>query len=222
MRRRFPVSISRVPAALAFAALAAGSASAQPAPREGERPLWENSRIRVRQVSVAPGSSLPAAPGPGRVLVYLTAGPDGAMPAEAVWQGASEGGLQNGGKLRVEALAIEVKDVAPAEPGGTPPELLMAARDMQVSTVVDNPRVLVTRHRYASNIYLPSLHFHDEDVLVVYLRGGHMWPVSGSWADTWDSLRVRRGDVDVIPANTFHTLANAGGDPLEFLLVFPR
>jgi hypothetical protein len=217
---------------LGLLGLASGTASAQYGWRDRAAQIlpWENSRVRVSHIAVDPGSSLPDDEGVGRVLVYLTAGPDGTVPAEAVWQPAGEKDVRNRGRLRLEALAIELKDVAGVPRGETPPETLVVTREMQVSTLVDNPRVLVTKHRYAPHTVYAPLHFHTEDVLVVYLRGGHSWPLArssdvgwiGGWTRGWDASRVRRGDVEVIPANTFHTLGNAGGDPIEFLLIFPR
>ena len=38
-------------------------------------------------------------------------------------------------------------------------------------------------------------------------------------APAWEVRGVRRGDVRVIPANTLHTLNNAGADPLDFVVV---
>jgi hypothetical protein len=207
-------------AALALIAIAVEPAAAQygRSERVGLPLPWENDRISVSWISVDPGRSLPAGAGAGRVLVYFTAGPDGAMAPEAVWQATGEGDLPNRGGLRLEALAIDVKDAPAAPSGGTLPETLPTTDDLQVSTLVDNPRVLVTKHRYAPNTYYAAPHFNEQDVLVVYLRGGYSWPISG----TWGAQRVRRGDVNVIPANTFYPLGNAGADPIEFLLIVPR
>ena len=66
--------------------------------------------------------------------------------------------------------------------------------------------------------FASAVHFHAEDVIVVYLRGGYTYP----GADFWGAVRVGRGDVDVIPANTMHRLANAGSDPLELLVIVPK
>ena len=212
---------SRIPmlvAAVGFAALLAAPMGAQyGTPQAGGLQLpFENNRVRITELSVAPGASLPAAA--NRVLVYLTADADGRMPAEAVWQGAEAGTMQNRGPVRLEAIAIEFKD-APRGPGaGTPPEALDAQYGVDVSTVIDNPRVLVTRQRYGPIAYGAPLHLHPEDVIVVYLRGGYTWP----GADLWGASRVHRGDVDVIPANTLHRLSNAGSDPLELLTIVPR
>jgi quercetin dioxygenase-like cupin family protein len=179
---------------------------------------WENNRIRLNRISVEPGAAL-AGSTADRILVYLTAAPDGRMaPAEAVWQPAGTGDLENTGRTRVEAIAIELKEVNAEPVRGTPPEALPVGRRADVSWVIDNPRVLVTRNRFTPATSLTPWHFHPEDILVVYLRGGHAWPILSGWG----SHRVRRGDVDIIPANTFHTFGNAGGDPLEFLMIVPR
>jgi quercetin dioxygenase-like cupin family protein len=77
----------------------------------------------------------------------------------------------------------------------------------------------VTKERYETGQYWSSdpLHFHPQDVVVVYLSGGYIWPATGINAPE----RVRRGDVRIVPANVLHTPANAGSDPLEFLLIIP-
>ncbi|MBA3231446.1 MAG: cupin domain-containing protein [Acidobacteria bacterium] len=205
---------------LAFAVLLAEPLAAQyarttPALLDSE---WENDRLRVSRVTAEPGAALRGADA-DRILVYLTADADGQMsPAEAVWQPAGSGDLENRGRARVDAIAIELKD-APTRMGrGTPPEALSVSRSAEVRHLVDNPRVLVTGHRSAPGAVVDPPHFHTDDVLVVYLRGGHIWPAAAGWGAT----RVRRGDVDVVPANTLHRLANAGGDPLEFLVIVPR
>ena len=185
---------------------------------------WENARIRLNRVSVEPGASFPTAP--DRVLVYMTADATGRMPADAVWQPAGGSALQNSGRVRVEALAIDLKDAPPIRLEGTPPEALAAPSagassydgGVQVTTLVDNPRVLVAKHRYPPNTINGEVHFHPQDIVVLYLRGGYAAAADG----TWGLFRVRRGDVDVIPANTLHTLSNPGADPLELLVVIPK
>ena len=152
----------------------------------------ENNRIRLTQLSVEPGATLPA--GGNQVLVYLTADPDGRIPAEAVWQAAGAGAVQNRGPARLNAISIELKDVQGTS-SGTPPEALDAQYGVEVTRLIDNPRVLVTKHRYGPIAYGGPLHFHGEDVLVVYLRGGYTWPLT----DFWGATAVRRGDVERHP-----------------------
>lgn len=181
---------------------------------------WENNRLRLRRIAVDPGASARPDAGVDRVLVYLTANQDGKMPeAEAVWQPAGSGDLQNRGALKLEALAIDLKPGSPGGGGGTPPEgMRSSSYGAELWPIIDNDRVLVTKHRYAPTTFVDPPHFHSDDMLVVYLQGGYTWPVLGGWG----SYRVRRGEVDVVPANAMHTLGNAGSDPLEFLVIMPR
>jgi quercetin dioxygenase-like cupin family protein len=184
---------------------------------------WENSRIRVNRVSVEPGATLPSSG--DRVLVYLSADANGRMPAEAVWQPAGGAG-QNSGRARLEAVAIDFKDAPAVRLEGTPPEALTPSASgyssydstMQVTVLVDNPRVLVAKHRYPPNTFNGQLHFHPQDIILLYLRGGYAPAADGLWG----LYRVRRGDVDIVPANTLHTVSNPGSDPLELLVVVPK
>jgi quercetin dioxygenase-like cupin family protein len=183
---------------------------------------WENSRIRVNRVSAEPAASIPTSA--DRVLVYLTADANGRMPAEAVWQPSGSTATQNSGRVRLEAIAVDFKDAPAVRMEGTPPEALTAAASssydspMQVSVLVDNPRVMVAKHRYPPHTYNGQLHFHPQDIVLLYLRGGYAPAVDGLWG----LYRVRRGDVDIVPANTLHTVSNPGSDPLELLVIVPK
>ena len=180
---------------------------------------WENNRLRLRRIAVDPGASTRAEGGVDRVLIYLTANQDGNMPdADAVWQPAGSPDLQNRGARKLEALAVDLKAASAATSGGTPPESLHTSYRAEVKTLIDNARVLVTKHRYAPTTFVDPPHFHSDDMLVVYLQGGYTWPVFGGWG----AYQVRRGEVDIVPANSLHTLGNAGSDPLEFLVILPR
>jgi len=221
MRLHSPLLIAPALVFLATGALLEPTAAQYSRPPNAgpEQLEWENNRVRLRRIAVNPGASLAAEAGADRVLVYLTANQDGAMPpAEAVWQPAGSGDLQNRGSSRLEAIAIDLKSGPSGTAGATPPEAFRTSYRTDVWRLIDNSRVLVTKHRYAPTTYVDPLHFHSEDVLVVYLRGGYTWPADGSYG----GYRVHRGEFDVIPANTFHTLANAGSDPLEFLVIMPR
>jgi quercetin dioxygenase-like cupin family protein len=184
---------------------------------------WENSRIRVNRVTVEPGATVPSAS--DRVLVYLTADTSGRMPAEAVWQ-PSGGTGQYSGRVRVEGISIDFKDAPALRLEGTPPEALAPPAvgyssydsPMQVSVLVDNPRVMVAKHRYPPNTYNGQLHLHPQDIVLLYLRGGYAPALDGLWG----LYRVRRGDVDIVPANTLHTVSNPGSDPLELLVIVPK
>lgn len=181
---------------------------------------WENDRLRVRRISVEPGAQAPVQRDEDRVVVFLTADLQGRMPpAEAIWQAAGAQELENRGRLRVEAVLIEVKNVPASAPGVTPPEVLSMADAVDVRLLIDNPLVIVTKLRYFPGVYaVGPRHFHPQDAVIVYLRGGYTWLPYFAWGP----YRVRRGDIDVLPANTFHRFSNAGGDPLEFLVIFPK
>ena len=140
-------------------------------------------------------------------------------PAEAMWQPAGPGELENRGSGRVEAVVIELKSVPTSALGVTPPEALPATGGVAASLLIDNQRVMVLKQRYSPTAYPASpWHFHPQDAVVVYLRGGYTWLPYGGWGP----YRVRRGDIDIVPANTLHNFSNAGGDPLEFLVIFPK
>src|ERR1700752_4591917 len=122
MKRHSSVSTVPVVATLALTVLLAVPTRAQYGPLTGGLTLpWENNRTRVTQLSVAPSATLPT--GGDRVLVFLTADPDGKFPAEAVWQGTGAGAVQNRGPARLDGIAIELKD-SPAQGNPTPPEAL--------------------------------------------------------------------------------------------------
>lgn len=220
MHRHVPVFTRRLFLLLGLGAVVAHPHAAGQGYSDGGTRLglpWENDRIRLTELAADPGATIPASG--NRVLVYFTADPDGRVPEEAVWQAAGAGDVRNRGPARLEALAIELKDVQGAAPG-TPPEAFASGAGVQVTVLIDNPSVLVAKHRYDPIAGSGPLHFHAEDVLVVYLRAGYTW----AWNDYGGALsvRVHRGDVDVIPANTLHRLGNAGGDPLELLVIVPR
>jgi quercetin dioxygenase-like cupin family protein len=182
---------------------------------------WENDRFRVRHVSVAPRAQVPAYGDRDAVVVFLTADLDGRMPsAEATWQPAGGAAVENRGRASVDALVIEVKKVEARDAGVTPPEALPSTTDLVgVRVLIDNPDVVVTKQRYLPGVSASSgWHFHPQDALVVYLTGGYVGLPDG----TWGVHRVRRGDMDVVPANMFHSFANPGIDPLEFLAIFPK
>ena len=221
----------RLVSALSTLLAAAGLVAPTPGPsaaQYSERSLanqyasaWENDRLRVRTVSIEPGARLDERDAADRVLVYLTADLEGRMPkAEAVWHPVDGPVLENRGKLRSIAIVIDVKAGPATGAGATPPEALSFTGDVETQRLIDNAHVAVTKVRYQSNAYVAiPWHFHAQDTLIVYLRGGQTWSqFDGSGVST----RVRRGDIDVIPANIFHSMTVAGGDSLEFLVIAPK
>lgn len=212
-----PQSVVRLSAVAVVLALISGSAllaaRADSIAGDQQGVLWESPRLRISRISVAPGEVLP--PGGNQVLVYLTADADGRMPVEAVWQDAGADPLRNRGPVRLEAISIELRQ---PPRGGSFTLPLQTPYGVHVTPLIDNSHVLVSKHRYDPLPCTGPLRAHSDDVVVVYLRSGYVFPWNGFWG-TW---RVRRGDVDVIPANTYHCPGNAGGDPLELLVIAPR
>jgi len=182
-------------------------------------PSWENDQFRVRRIALAPGAQMAAPEGQDTVLVFLTADLDGRMPpAEAVWLDRGSRPLENRGHERFDAIAIGVKDGPASGRAGTPAELINLTDQADVRVLIDSPRAMVLKARYRSNAYATPVHLHPRDLLAVYLAGGYTWLPKMEWG----TYRVSRGDVDLVPADTFHVFGNAGSDPLDCLLILPK
>ena len=199
----------------------------QAPPRRQYESAWENDRMRVRTVSVEPGARL-AAPqdGADRVLVFLTGDLDGRMPAaEAIWQPAGGTESENRGRVRVDAIVVDLKPgIGSSAASGTPVEALSpyasSNERSDARLLIDNARVAVMKLRYPPYPLTPDpFHAHPQDALVVYLSGGSTWSPLGAWGY---QERVRRGEVSLIPAQTYHSFGNAGGDNLELLMILPK
>jgi hypothetical protein len=214
--------------------LLAGAANPQPgisAYQQHDGIEFEDDWVRVLRISVGPGEKTAVRDYADGVLVFLTADLDGQMPpTDAVWQPAGSRAVENRAKTRFEALFVELK-VAPSDiPAPRVPELALGTltnadaysydyrRDHRVTSLIDNERVTVSRHRLVPLLRTEQFHFHPREAVLVYLRGGAL---SGSTA-LYGFQRARRGEFDVLPANTFHDLRNMGNDPIEFLVVWPK
>jgi hypothetical protein len=194
-------------------------------------PEWESDRFRVRRISIEPQRQITEPDAANSILVFLTADLDGRMPpVEAVWQPGGQRTLENRGRVRFEGILIELKDAPVGSVKVTPPEAIAWTDHVDVWRLIDNDRVFVTKHRYPAVTIADPPHFHPQDTLVLYLKGGYTWPAieqPRGWYGwpmlSWSpAFRVNRGDVDVVPANTLHAFSNAGGDPLEFLVIVPK
>jgi mannose-6-phosphate isomerase-like protein (cupin superfamily) len=182
---------------------------------------WENEQLRISRVSIAPGDRLSGDSQIGSVMVFLTADLDGRMPAaEAVWYPADPRGFENRARTRFEALLIELKDAPSRSGDATLPEAVRYGDTAESWTIVDNPRISVMKQRFPGASDADPLHFHPNDLIAIYLRGGYAWPLGVTYYD--GPGRVTRGDVRIVPANTLHRFGNAGFDPLEFLVIVPR
>jgi hypothetical protein len=193
--------------------------------------IWENDRMHVYRVTLAPGESLSRDSTGGSVIVFLTTDLDGRIPtAEAAWRDPGPVTMENRGRARFEAVVVDLKGSATRSGGVTAPEVVRAsatvgpsvsgemyATTMQAQNLILNDRVSVTKERYGFPWSVDPLHFHPQDSVVIYLRGGYTWPTTSYYGPD----RVRRGDVRVLPGNVLHITGNAGSDPLEFLLIIP-
>jgi hypothetical protein len=191
--------------------------------------IWENDRMQVRRVTLAPGERLSGDSTGGSVIVFLTTDLDGRIPpTEAAWRDPGPLTIENRGRARFEALVVDLKGSVARSGGVTAPEVVRAsatvapnfsggmyATTMQAENLILNERISVTKERYDFPWSVDPLHFHPQDSLVIYLRGGYIWPTISFYGPD----RVRRGDVRVLPGNVLHTTGNAGSDPLEFLLI---
>src|SRR5262249_27822 len=112
MTLRLTGTLSSLFCALGFIALESDHSSAQysqPSLAKLYESGWENDRLRVRTVSIEPGARLEERGDVDRVVVFLTADLDGRMPqADAIWQSAGGPPLENHGRLRVDAIMIDV------------------------------------------------------------------------------------------------------------------
>lgn len=202
---------------------------------------WENDDVRVARVRLAPGERVSADSPSGSVVVYLTAGLDGRMPAaDASWQAPGSFDMENRGRVRFEAIVVQFKRTVPDAARATAStgqaygpinaRMPLSAwagygygyfddsyrERVRSETLVDSPALTVTKVRTPGSMHLDQLRVDPAPRVVVYLRGGYAWPEEMSW---YGATRVRRGDVRVLPANTPYTLSNAGSDPGEFLVI---
>ena len=221
--------------------------SQEAARRTGIQPYtveWENDDLRIGRVILAPGERVTAESPAGSVIVYLTADADGRMPpAEAAWHQAGPIELENRGRARFEALVIQFKRTIPSSTAAATPSypsggvtrttttwpagyygyanwMDYAYREpVKTETLVEKAGVKVTKVRQPAAVYLEPADVDANDRVVVYLRGGYAWPSVPSY---YGPMRVRRGDVRVLNANTPYALSNAGADPSEFILIERR
>jgi quercetin dioxygenase-like cupin family protein len=194
--------------------------------------IWENDSMVVRRLSLDPGARFASDSPGGSVIVFLTTELDGRMPpADVAWRDPGPTTMENRGASRFEALIVDLKSGPIPSRRVTPPEVVRATETVaprvfsgaydstwRAQNLIVNDRISVTKERYGSSLSVDPLHFHPQDAVVIYLRGGYVWPVVPFYGPD----HVRRGDVRVVPGNVLHLTGNAGSDPLEFLLIIPQ
>jgi quercetin dioxygenase-like cupin family protein len=191
------------------------------------RAAFESDQLRVQHVSLAPGERTELRDHENALLIPFTADLDGRIsPGDLTWHVAGTTSLENRGARTFHGILVELTASPPERPASLPPEVaadrvpdyrpVHRIEGHRVHTLLDNPRVLVTRHRLpAWQRQAEPKHVHPREVVLVYLKGGE---ISGS-TGRLGARSARRGEFDVLPANVPHAFRNAGNDPLEFLMI---
>ena len=162
-----------------------GVATAQTAGATSEF-VWENGSMVVRRLSLEPGARFASDSPGGSIIVFLTTELDGRMPsAEVAWRDPGPTTMENRGGSRFEALIVDLKGggdpVASCHASGGRARLRgSGARVFSEAydptwgarNLIVNDRISVTRERYGSSGSVDPLHFHPQDAVVIYLRGG--------------------------------------------------
>ncbi len=184
---------------------------------------FEDEQVRVLRVRLEPGREVMAHDHPDAVLVSFTADLQGRMPrAEAEWQAASVHEPENAARTWFEAVLVELKQAAPPEavPAAVAQEADPYWMGTRVTRLLDNAKVTVSKYRLAPMARGELRPYHLNEAVIVYLRGGYMVRATGRFGpyrDYNDRRKVRRGQVEVLPANTPYGLASMGNDPIEFV-----
>jgi hypothetical protein len=129
--------------------------------------IVDNARVTVREVSWAKGERLDASPGLDRAIVYLAGGRVG----DAVFETRQ---ARNAAPASADsrAIVVDLKDgTAPryANTSGYP----AAFPRPGARKLIDNDRVIVWDYTWTPGRATP-VHFHDKDVVVVYLADGEL------------------------------------------------
>ena len=95
--------------------------------------IWENDRMQVHRVSLAPGERLSGDSTGGSVIVFLTADLEGRLPqVEAAWRDPGPVTMENRGRTRFEALVVDLKGSATRSGGVTAPEVVRGSRTVRL------------------------------------------------------------------------------------------
>jgi quercetin dioxygenase-like cupin family protein len=117
----------------------------------------------------------------------------------------------NVGKSRIEAILVEFKTDAP----GT--ATLPASRpNMAMKVLAEGPRAMAYRTTAEPAFEEPAGTTHEYDQVVIALSNAQMsLSIDGKPPRT----RWARGDVQFIARGTPHESKNAGGKPVDFIIV---
>jgi quercetin dioxygenase-like cupin family protein len=216
-----------------FPALALALASAQtyppPFPREGARKLVENERVVVWEVEWQKGKPTPLHQHPLDVVGVFLA--DGAVKITAADGTVSQsekspiGEVTYGGKgiLHQEegvsdaprrAVIVELKEVSVpplSPPAGVPPAFPREGARLRL----DNPRVAVWDYQWKPGKPV-ALHFHDKDVVVVFIEAGKLRSTPQNGEPTLSPVGF--GEVRFNPRNRAHSEETVEGTPRAIII----
>ena len=127
------------------------------------KPAIDNERVTVWDVTWIKGATYPAAPDRDAVVMQLT-GPH-ARTASFIAKGSER---DKQGEIGARWLIIELKD-HPVPPLENKTAYPLAFPRPHVKNLLENDRVIVWSYRWNPGEPTP-MHFHDKDVVVVYLE----------------------------------------------------
>ena len=200
-----------------------------PFPREGATKLIENDRVVVWEVVWQKGKPTPMHQHPLDVAgVFLADGavkirtPDGQVrlrehsPIGEVTFSAkgvthSEEGVSDSPR---RGIIIELKDTKVSAIAG-PPGVPLAFPREGAKSLLDNPRLSVWDYQWVRGKPVP-LHFHDKDVVVVFIEPGGLrsFPQGGE-----PTVSARKfGEVSFNPRNRTHSEESIEGTPRGIII----
>ena len=185
--------------------------------------VLENPSVRILKIDYAPGAKSTMHQHPDSIVVPLASSKvqfamaDGKsetmdLAAEtAMYTPAGTHNPTNLGTGRVDAVLIEFKAAAPGK------ATMPASRDgMTMKVLAEGPRAMAYRITADPSFQEAAGSKHDYDQVVIALGPSQMSlavdgkPAKTTWA---------RGDVQFIGRGTAHEAKNAGGKPVDFVIV---
>lgn len=185
--------------------------------------VFENANVRVLRIDYAPGSKSTMHLHPDSIVIPFAASkvqfatPDGKSTEvelaneSAMYTPAGTHSPSNIGTGRVDALLVEFKSAAPGRA-----ELPTSRTGMSMKTLAEGPRAIAYRTTADPTFQEPAGSKHDFDQVVISLGAAQMSlavdgkPAKTTWA---------RGDAQFVGRGVPHEAKNAGGKPVDFIIV---
>lgn len=185
--------------------------------------IMENATVRVLRISYPPGDKSTMHQHPDAIVVPLVdsnvrfAMPDGKSQDNnltkemAMYTPAATHMPHNVGKGAVDAILVEFKS---AKPGTA--ALPTTRPNMAMKVLAESPRATAYRMTADATFQEPAGSKHDYDQLVIALGDT---PISLSIDGKPAKTRWARGDVQFIGRGVGHESKNAGGKPVDFVII---